>query len=161
MTHFHPQDPDYVCTADNEDRPEDLAAYRAVENAGRMKDGCSTTVAFRIFDAYRETLYADGKFPQGKHWNGPEMKYHVTKKAQAAWEAEQRAVASAAWAAKATTGDYVCPIGHRHLLTPEGWISIGLFVTTDSKGVVLSESSAEDSRPPRTLAGPWSAAWSD
>jgi|NGEPerStandDraft_6_1074524.scaffolds.fasta_scaffold168090_1 hypothetical protein len=135
MTHFHPQDPDYACTADNEDRPEDLAAYRAVEKAGRMKDGCSTKAATRIFETW-ETLYRAGKFSEGKHWNGPEIKYHITKKARAAWEAEQRAVASAAWAAKAATGDYVCPIGHRHLLTPEGWISIGLFVTTDSKGVV-------------------------
>jgi hypothetical protein len=89
MTHFHPQSPDYPCPADNDDRPEDLAAYRAVEKAGRMKDGCSTTAAFRIFTAYREALYGDGKFPQGKHWNGPEMRYHVTAADRAA-ERESR-----------------------------------------------------------------------
>jgi hypothetical protein len=134
MTHFHPQDPDYACPCDNDDRPEDLAAYRAVEKAGRMKDGCSTTAAFRIFTAYRETLYSDGKFPQGKHWNGPEMKYHVT----AADRAAERARDAEAWARKYDSGDYVCPIGHRHLKTPEGWLSIGLFATT-LDGVLLSE----------------------
>ena len=130
MTHFHPQSPDYPCPADNDDRPEDLAAYRAVEKAGRMKDGCSTTAAFRIFTAYREALYSNGKFPQGKHWNGPEMKYHVTAADRQAEAERNRTAASAAWAAKAATGDYICPIGHRHLLTPEGWLTIGLFITT-------------------------------
>jgi hypothetical protein len=125
MTHTHWQDPDLVCPCDDGNEPEDLAAYRAVEKAGRMKDGCSTTAAFRIFTAHREAWLASGKYPQGKHWNGPEMRYHVT----AADRAAERARNAEAWAAKAATGDYVCPIGHRHLKTPEGWVSIGLFTT--------------------------------
>jgi hypothetical protein len=131
-SHIHAHDPDHPCPADNDDSAEDLAAYRAVEKAGRMKDGCSTTAAFRIFTAWREAGCESGKYPFGKHWNGPEMRYHVT----AADRAAERARNAAAWAAKAATGDYLCPIGHRHLLTPEGWVSIGLFATTTADGRV-------------------------
>jgi hypothetical protein len=78
MTHFHAHAPDYPCPADNDDTPEDLAAYRAVEEAGRKEDGCSTEAAFAIYTAWREAQ-PPGKYPQGKHWNGPEMRYHVTE----------------------------------------------------------------------------------
>src|SRR5664280_2667124 len=60
MAHIHPQDPPgFECPCDDGLDPEDLATYTAVADAGRMKDGCSTTKATRIFDAYREAMYAD------------------------------------------------------------------------------------------------------
>jgi hypothetical protein len=130
MTHIHAHDPDNPCPVDNDDTPEDLAAYRAAEEAGRDDDGCSTEAAFAIYTAWRIAGCESGKYPQGKHWNGPYMRPHISEADRAAWREEERARQSAAWAARAATSDFVCPIGHRHLKTPEGWMSIGLFATT-------------------------------
>lgn len=90
------------------------------EEAGRMEDGCSTEAAFAIFTAWRIAGVASGKYPHGKHWNGPEMKYHVTEADKEAARARE----SAAWAARAATGEFVCPPGAPSL--QEGRRIVGL-----------------------------------
>jgi hypothetical protein len=112
MTHIHAYDPDNPCPVDNDDTPEE---------AGRMEDGCSTEAAFDVYTAWREAQ-ASGRYPQGKHWNGPEMKYHVTEADKEAARARE----SAAWAARAATGEFVCTLGHRHYKNADGsWDYLG------------------------------------